>query len=51
LHCQSFFFCDNFLKLEESICIGSGFDPLVGACFHGVMASALYSLCVERRSC
>jgi hypothetical protein len=51
LHCRSFFFCDSFLKLKELICIGSGFDPLVGACFHGIMASTLYGPCIERYSC
>ena len=47
---QSFSFSDSFLKLKESICIGSSFDLLVGVCFHGVMASALYSHCVKHYS-
>jgi hypothetical protein len=51
LRCHSFSFCDSFLNLKESICIGSGIDALVGACFHGVIALALYKPYVERRSC
>ena len=42
---HSFSFCNSFLKLEESLCIGLGFDALVGACFHGLMASFIWSLC------
>jgi hypothetical protein len=48
---RPFSFCDSFLKLEESICIRLGFDTLIGACFHGVMALALYGPCIEHRSC
>ena len=50
LCCRSFSFCDNFLNLKESICIGSGIDALVGACFHGEISWILHSLCVECRS-
>jgi hypothetical protein len=41
-------FCENFLKLKESICIGLGFGALIGACFHGVTNSALYGPCIKR---
>ena len=51
LRSRSFFFCNSFLKLEESICIDSSIDALVGIYFHGIMASVLYSLCIKRCSC
>jgi hypothetical protein len=48
---RSFSFWDSFLNLEESICIGSSIDALVGTYFYGVIASVLYGPCIERHSC
>jgi hypothetical protein len=50
LYRQSFSFYDRFLNLEESICIGPNIDALIDACFHRIIASALYGPCVERCS-
>jgi hypothetical protein len=38
------------LNLEESICIGSGIDVLVGACLQGIIDSTFYGPSVECRS-